>query len=96
MSGDACTCSHDRGQHDEIAMCTLDDCDCVHFTPDVSDVDISNSFLVAAHGDSVVVLTLGKRLTREAALVFAAWLVAIAAEGNDDRFSAILQKVRAS
>jgi len=54
--------------------------------------DIGNKWLVGSNGDSIVILNPPSRLTKEEALVLAAWLVALADPAGED-FTEIMEAV---
>jgi len=58
-------------------------------------IDISNKFMVGTQANDVVFLRpVPKKLSREEALVLAAWLVAVAGNpANEKEFSDLLDKV---
>lgn len=59
-------------------------------------MDVLNKYLVAVRGDNIVVLNPSmKEMTRNEALVFAAWLVVIA-EDSHHKFSNALSAVKNS
>ncbi len=59
----------------------------------MSEIDISNKFMVAAQGDSIMVLNSPRRMTTEDAMVFAAWIVAMASLHSKHPFADYYEKV---
>lgn len=59
-------------------------------------MDTANRFLVSVQGDDIIVMLPPVRMTRAEALTFAAWVVALADESDDDRdFKEVLSAVQA-
>jgi len=61
-------------------------------TEQASEIGIANEQLVGAQGDQIVVAMPKQRMTRDQALLHAAWLVALA-DDEPPRFPAILDAV---
>lgn len=59
----------------------------------MSEIDIANKFMVAAQGDSIVILNSPRRMTAEDAMVFAAWIVAMANLHSKHPFADYYEKV---
>lgn len=58
-------------------------------------IDTSNKFLVSASGDAIAILNLPARpFSKDDALVFAAWLVALAEPGATYPFADVLDAVQ--
>lgn len=59
---------------------------------DIETIDTGNQQLVGLAGDQIVVMMPTPRMTREQALVHAAWLVVLA-ERDTGEFAAILERL---
>jgi hypothetical protein len=57
-------------------------------------IDITNKWMVGAGGRNVVVLNPPRQLTPDEALVFAAWLVALAEYQASAPFANVLERVQ--
>lgn len=55
-----------------------------------SDIDTFNYQFVGSMGDTVMVLSPKQQMTKTEALTHAAWLVLVAADGDTDEFTRIL------
>lgn len=58
------------------------------------DLDTTNHSLVGVRGDTIVITTLGRELTKERAVNLAAWLVALADDKGE--FDALLAAVKST
>lgn len=59
----------------------------------MSEIDTANKFLVGAQGDSIVIGNSPRRMTAEDAMVFAAWIIAMASLKSKHPFSEYYDKV---
>lgn len=60
----------------------------------MNDIDMTNIHGVSVHAENIVVLAPSRRMTYDEALVFAAWIVAIADHSDDHaEFDKILAAV---
>jgi hypothetical protein len=59
----------------------------------MSEIDTTNKYMVAARGDDVIVMMPSRQMTADEAMVFAAYLVAIASMHSSHPFSEYYDKV---
>lgn len=60
------------------------------------DLDVTNKYLVAAAGPNIVILNPPRSLSVDDAMVFAAWIVALAEYRAKTPFSDVLDKVQST
>jgi hypothetical protein len=58
------------------------------------DLDVTNKFLVGAAGPNIVIMNPPRSLSVDDALVFAAWIVALAEYRAKTPFADVLEKVQ--